>query len=125
MERTTKTILIIDDDKVNRELVREVLESAEFQVLEAARGDVAFRIMAETIPDLVLLDILMPCQSGVSVLQEIRSDEQLRSMPVLALTAKAMCGDREEALAQGFDGYITKPIDIRQLRMQVGQLLSE
>ncbi len=105
--------------------MREVLESAEFHVLEAAQGSAAFRIMSKTRPDLVLLDIRMPCQSGVSVLQEIRNDEQLRSTPVLALTAKAMCGDREEALAQGFDGYITKPIDIRQLRRQVGRLLSD
>lgn len=120
-----KKVLVVDDNPVSRELVREVLQSPGIEVLEAADGQEALDRIAASAPDLVLLDLRMPGMGGFSVLQAIRQNPRLRSLRVLAFTAHAMRGDREKALAAGFDGYITKPIHASILRRQVDQLLFE
>jgi CheY-like chemotaxis protein len=115
----TRRVLVVDDNPVTRELIREVLDSPDLQVLEAADGREAFERISEAVPDLVLLDIRMPGQSGFDVLRRIREDPRLDSMRVLAFTAFAMHEERRKALAAGFNGYITKPINPSELRKQI------
>lgn len=119
-----RTILVADDNPISRELIRETLETRDFTVIEACDGKDALEKIQETNPDAVLMDIQMPAMDGFAVLRAVRSEPRFAALPVLALTAFAMQGDREKALAAGFDGYITKPIDIMLLREEVEQLLS-
>ncbi len=119
-----KEVLVVDDNPVSRELVREVLDSEGLRVLEASDGQEALQKIAESMPALVLLDIRMPLRDGYNVLKEIRRDPRLASIRVMAFTAYAMQGDRERALAEGFDGYITKPIDALLFRREIREWLS-
>lgn len=119
-----KTVLVADDNAVSRELIREVLDNIDCEVLEACDGREALEKIRETRPDLVLLDIQMPFLDGYTVLEQIRKDPGFTILRVVALTAYAMQGDREKALAAGFDGYITKPIQIAELRSRLRELLS-
>ena len=119
-----KKILVVDDNPVSRELVRELLESPDLQVLEAEHGWEALERIAEESPDLVLLDIRMPLRDGYEVLSDIRRNPDLKSLRVVAFTANAMRGDRERAIAAGFDDYITKPLDLSLLKGQIERLLS-
>ncbi len=114
-----KRVLVVDDNPVSRELVREVLESPDLEVLEAANGREALLVISQALPDLVLLDIRMPELNGFDVLREIRQDSRLGSIRALAFTAFAMREERQKALAAGFDGYVTKPIDPVHLRKQI------
>src|SRR6058998_1694368 len=107
-----KKILVADDNAVSRELIREVLEADNYQVIEASDGREALDKLREQQPDLVLLDIQMPILDGHALIRELRADPRFSGLPVVALTAYAMQGDREKALTLGFDRYITKPIDI-------------
>jgi len=114
-----KTILVAEDNLVNREVIREMLEAWGFRVLEAPDGQQALLAAKKQRPDLVLMDIQMPGHDGFSVMRQIRSDAEIKAIPILALTAYAMRGDSEKALSAGFDGYITKPIDMELLRDEI------
>ena len=120
-----KKVLVADDNPVSRELIREILENNDCEVIEAGDGREALDKVREHRPDLALLDIQMPVMDGNAVVREIRADPQLSKLPVVALTAYAMQGDREKALALGFNFYITKPIDIPAFRAAVAELLGE
>lgn len=119
-----RLVLVVDDDSVCRELIREALRGGDLEVLEASHGQQAFEIIEQCQPDLVLLDIQMPNDTGYKVLERIRSDPGLASLRVAALTAYAMRGDREKGLSAGFDDYITKPIEVSTLRLRVERLLN-
>jgi two-component system cell cycle response regulator DivK len=119
----TKKILVADDNRVSRELIREVLEDATQKVLEAENGEDALEKVINEKPDVVLLDIQMPVFDGYEVLRRIRSDSRFDALPVIALTAYAMKKDREKALSSGFDAYITKPVDGASLRIRIKQIL--
>ncbi len=114
-----KKVLVVDDNPVSRELVREVLSSPDLEVLEAADGNEALRMISVEMPNVVLLDIRMPVLTGFDVLREIRRDPKYGRIRVLAFTAFAMREEREKAIAAGFDGYVTKPIDPSLLRSQI------
>jgi len=118
-----KRILVADDNAASRELLREVLEMSGYDVLEAADGQEALRKARETSPDLALVDIQMPHLDGFGVLQALRDDPRFTDLRVVALTAFAMQGDRERALGAGFDGYITKPVEISALRQEIRKFL--
>ena len=118
-----KRILIVEDKATSRELLRTVLEKLGYVVVEAQDGGEALQKLHETPPDLVLLDLQIPIHNGFEVLREIRSDNRLASIPVVALTANAMQGDREKALAAGFTGYLAKPVGLSQLRDEVNRLM--
>lgn len=118
-----KKILVVDDNPVSRELIREVLENSDQLVLEAENGEEALERITGENPDLVLLDIQLPVFDGYEVLRRIRSDPGWRKVPVIALTAYAMQKDREKAVAAGFDAYMTKPVDVGTLRKQVRKML--
>ena len=120
-----KRVLVADDNPVSRELIREILENDDCEVIEAGDGREALEKVREHRPDLALLDIQMPVMDGNAVVREIRADPQLSTLPVVALTAYAMQGDREKALALGFNSYITKPIDIPAFRAEVAELLGK
>ena len=120
-----KRVLVADDNPVSRELIREILEYDQYEVIEAGDGREALAKVREHRPDLALLDIQMPIMDGNAVIREIRADPTLAHLPVAALTAYAMQGDRERALAAGFSRYITKPIEIPDFREQVAELLGK
>jgi two-component system cell cycle response regulator DivK len=120
-----KRVLVADDNPVSRELIREILADDDCELIEARDGREALEKLREHRPDLALLDIQMPVMDGNAVVREIRADPQLSKLPVVALTAYAMQGDREKALALGFNSYITKPIDIPSFRAEVADLLAK
>ena len=118
------TILIADDNAISRELMRELLETSGHVIREAVNGRNALDMIRQTVPDLVFLDLQMPLQDGFSVIRELRNDSRFRKLPVVAVTASAMIGDRERAIAAGFDSYIAKPIDLCEVEAQVQALAS-
>ncbi len=118
-------ILVADDNPLSRELIHEILGSPDCQVLEAQDGREALELIESAKPDVVLLDIQMPILDGFSVIRQLRSDPRFAGVLVVALTAYAMRGDKEKALAAGFDSYITKPISPSSLRHHIGQLLGK
>ena len=104
-----KKIAVVEDNPDNRLLVQVILESL-YEVVEYENGFTALAGLAKDKPDLVLLDVSLPEMDGTEVLRRIRADGGLRDLPVIALTAHAMTGDREKYLAAGFDDYVSKPI---------------
>ena len=105
-------VLVVEDNARNMKLFRDVLESSGYRTLEATTGERAVELVLEHRPDLVLMDIQLPDIDGIEALGRLRAEERTASVPVLALTAQAMDGDRERFLAAGFDGYLSKPVDI-------------
>ena len=105
-------ILVVEDNEKNMKLFRDVLEATGYRTLEATTGGEAVALAVEHSPDLVLMDIQLPDIDGVEALGRLRADGRTASLPVLALTAQAMEGDRERFLAAGFDGYLSKPVDV-------------
>jgi len=118
-------ILIAEDNPVNRELLRELLEMRGHTVAEACDGEEALGMMEQSQPDLVLLDIGMPLLDGFGVIRKIRENPRFASMPVVAVTAYAMQGDREKILSSKFDGYLSKPVDARSLVQELDRVLSQ
>jgi len=116
------TILVIEDNPLNLELAREVLLAAGFVVIEARAAAEGLEVAQRLRPDLVLLDIRLPGMDGYQVLDQLKGDPATAHIPVVALTAQAMMGDREQALAAGFAGYIAKPINTRTLAEEVRTL---
>lgn len=108
-------VLVVEDNDKNMKLVRDVLGAAGYSTIAASSGTAALVVAAERVPGLVLMDIQLPDIDGVETLRRLRADERTATIPVLALTAQAMHGDRERFLAAGFDGYISKPVNIGEL----------
>jgi two-component system, cell cycle response regulator DivK len=112
-------ILIVDDNEKNVKLARDVLRFAGFRTLEAGTAGEGMSLAAEHVPDLVLMDIRLPDMDGTVALQRLKDDERTAGIPVVALTSFAMKGDRERFIAAGFDGYLEKPITVREFPDQV------
>jgi two-component system, cell cycle response regulator DivK len=108
-------ILVVEDNEMNMKLFRDVLVATGFRALEATTGGEAVDVAVEHAPDLVLMDIQLPDADGVDVLRRLRTDDRTADIPVLAVTAQAMRGDRERFLAAGFDGYLSKPVNVGEL----------
>jgi CheY-like chemotaxis protein len=119
-----RTVLIAEDNAVNRELLRELLETRGYIVLEACDGQEALHMIDQAQPDILLLDIGMPVLDGFAVVRKIRENPHLDKLPVVAVTAYAMQDDREKILNAKFDGYLSKPIDARSLMEELDRLLS-
>jgi two-component system, cell cycle response regulator DivK len=111
---TAPQVLVVEDNERNMKLFRDVLHASGYRTLEAATGERAVELVFEHRPDLVLMDIQLPDIDGIEALDRVRADERFSSVPVLALTAQAMEGDRERFLAAGFDGYLSKPVNIAE-----------
>jgi len=108
-------VLVVEDTEKNMKLFRDVLQATGYRTLEATTGEQAVELATEHTPDLVLMDIQLPDIDGVDAFGRLRADERTASIPVLALTAQAMHGDRERFLAAGFDGYLSKPVNVVEL----------
>ena len=107
-----KQILVIEDNDKNMKLFRDVLQAIGYRTLEASTGGQALALASEHRPALVLMDIQLPDMDGLEALGRLRTDERTAAIPVLAVTAQAMRGDRERFTAAGFDGYLAKPVDV-------------
>lgn len=118
-----KKILIADDKDSSRELMRVVLERSGYLVHEAADGVQALEQARQTLPDLILLDLQMPQLDGFGVLRELQQDGRFCGTPVVAVTAYAMHGDRDRAIEAGFTSYMTKPVNLVELRIRIAELL--
>ena len=116
-------VLVAEDNPVNRELLRELLEAWGYRVIEAFDGQEALRMIEQNHPEILLLDIGMPVLDGFAVMRKIRENPSLATLTVLAVTAYAMQGDRENVLNAGFDGYLSKPINARDLANELERLL--
>ena len=112
---SSESILVVDDNQQNLKLVRVLLASEGYQVRTAADAEEALRILASFTPRLVLMDLQLPGMDGLELTRRLKSDPALRGLIVIALTAYAMKGDREKALAAGCDDYVSKPIDTANL----------
>ena len=116
-------VLIVDDNAANLKLARIVLEDAGYDVRTATDAAAALAFLDRTEPRLILMDIQLPDLDGLELTRRIKQHPERKHIPVIALTAYAMKGDRAKALAAGCDGYITKPIDIDVLAETVAKLL--
>ena len=112
---TREQILVVEDNEKSMKLFRDVLQATGYRTLEATTGRQALELAIEHAPDLVLMDIRLPDIDGVEALRRLRTDGRTASIPVLAVTAQAMHGDRERFIAAGFDGYISKPVNVVEL----------
>jgi CheY-like chemotaxis protein len=117
-------ILLVEDNEANQMLARAVLELGGFEVRIAGSGSEMFEVLRDCVPDLVLMDVQLPGQDGLTVTRLIKANPATSAIPVVALTAHAMTGDRELALQAGCAGYISKPIDTHTFAGQVRQLLT-
>jgi len=116
-------ILVVDDNELNLQLACDALELAGHEILAAANGSEGIDIAVSGCPDLILMDLRMPIINGEKAMQKIKADARTRDILVIALTASAMAGEREQLLAAGFDGYISKPIDVTSFAGEVGHYL--
>jgi two-component system, cell cycle response regulator DivK len=107
-------ILIAEDNAKNMKLFRDVLQASGYETLEATTGEQAIELAAQRTPDLVLMDIQLDGMDGLTALRRLREDETTAAIPVVALTAQAMTGDRERFLKAGFNGYMAKPVNISE-----------
>jgi CheY-like chemotaxis protein len=118
-----ETILVVEDNPLNMELVSDILEAQGYKVRQAINGKEAVEIVTKHIPDLILMDIQLPGLDGLTVTGIIKDKPETAHVPIIALTAHAMRGDEEKARDAGCDGYISKPIDTRLLPQTIRQFL--
>jgi len=118
-----KTVLHVEDNADNRLLVRRVLQAFGYRVVEAENAAMAIELLKVNQPDLILMDINMPDMDGYALTNEIKMIPHLLSVPIVAITANVMKGDRERTLSAGCDGYIEKPIDIDKFIEQVERFI--
>jgi two-component system, cell cycle response regulator DivK len=118
-------ILCVEDNPQNMRLVRKMLSAGGYNIIEAPNGHTALRMAAEELPDLILMDINLPDIDGMEATQHLKSNSALAHIPVIALTANAMPGDRERFLEAGCDGYLSKPITRNELITLVEHFLPE
>ena len=115
-----ETVLVVEDNDRNMKLLRDVLQATGYRTLEASTGRQAL-LLAKHRPDLILMDVRLPDMDGLEALRMVRADARTASIPVVAVTAQAMKGDRERFLQAGFDGYLPKPLDVDELLAAVDQ----
>jgi two-component system cell cycle response regulator DivK len=112
-------VLIVDDNEKNLRLARDVLRASGFRTIEAASGEEAVAVATEQLPDVILMDIRLPDIDGTEAAARLKGVPRTAEIPIVALTSSAMKGDREWFLAAGFDGYLEKPISVREFPGQV------
>lgn len=120
-----KRILMVEDEPKNMKLLRDLLQKFGYETVEATDGEQGVELTREIKPDLILMDIMMPKLDGFEATRILKADISTKNIPVVALTAFAMSGDKERALEAGCDGYITKPVDVNVLLETVEQFLTQ
>jgi two-component system cell cycle response regulator DivK len=117
-------ILIVEDNEKNMKLVRDVLQAKGYKTLEAVTGEDGVRLAKEHVPALVLMDIQLPGINGIEALKQMRADPVTASIPVIAVTASVMASDRRNITDAGFDGYVGKPLNLREFLDAVANALA-
>jgi CheY-like chemotaxis protein len=118
-----KRVLVVEDNPDNRTLITDVLASMNYEVIEAEDGEQGVAQAKEEVPDLILMDLSLPKMDGWTAAKIIKQDTALAPIPIIALTAHAMVGDREKALEAGCNDYVSKPIDLRELASKLAHFL--
>ena len=122
---TLARVLVVEDNTLNLKLVRDVLLHAGFEVIEARSGEEGIACALNRRPDIILMDLQLPGIDGTQAMREIRGSASGSHVPIVALTAFAMSEDRERVLRNGFDGYLSKPISVRDLARQIAEFLPQ
>lgn len=125
MNTSRVTILIVEDNALNLELATDLLAAEGYLISQAQSGEEGLRLAREAPPALILMDLRLPGIDGYTALRQLKEDPRTAHIPIVALTAQAMRGDKEAVLAAGFDGYISKPIDIRTFSQTVARVLAK
>jgi two-component system cell cycle response regulator DivK len=116
-------ILIVEDNEKNRKLVRDVLQVKGYKTVETETAEDGLRLAEEQSPTLILMDIQLPGMDGITALKQLKADPNLKHIPVIAITASAMSYNRKTMLAEGFDGYQSKPITVKDFLDEVRRVL--
>ena len=120
-----KVILIVEDDPKNLKLFRDLLQVSGYTTLEATDGKQGVELAREKKPDLILMDIQMPVMDGLEATKLLKNNDVTKDIPIVALTAYAMQGDEEKMREAGFDGYISKPIDVKGFLKKISEVISK
>ena len=120
----SKCILVVEDQEDNRQILRDLLGNAGYELIEAADGEQALNALTVQRPDLILMDIQLPVIDGYEATRRIRLNPELKSIPIIAMTAYALAGDEAKALAAGCNAYVTKPFSPRALLAKVREYLT-
>ena len=120
-----KTILVVEDQEDNRQILRDLLASSGFLMIEAHDGQQALAMARSQRPDLILMDIQLPVVDGYEATRSIKRDPELKHIPVIAVTSYALSGDEERAREAGCDAYVAKPYSTRQLLAKIGQFFEK
>lgn len=121
----TKKILVVEDNPINMKLMIAALRPQGYQILQAVDGEEAVEVATRDVPDLIIMDMRLPKMSGWEVTKKLREKPEFISKPIIAVTAYAMKGDEERALEAGCDAYLAKPINVRELRRVITELLPQ
>jgi len=121
----SKRILIVEDQEDNRTILRDVLSTVGYELIEALNGEDGVKLAQNERPDLILMDIQLPKMDGYEATQQIKSIAELKTIPIIAVTSYALSGDEAKARAAGCDGYIAKPFSPRELLAKVRKYLSD
>ncbi len=116
-------ILIVEDNEKNRKLVRDVLQVKGYKTIESETAEEGLKLAAEDSPALILMDIQLPGIDGITALKRLKADPKTKGIPVIAITASAMTHNRQSMIAEGFDGYQTKPISVKDFLDEVRRVL--
>ena len=116
-------ILVVEDNEKNRKLIRVVLKAKGYEIIEAEDAETAINYLKTNVPDLILMDIGLPGLDGLQLTRQIKQNEATKKIPVIAVTAHAMCGDEEKILGAGCDDYISKPINVGEFPLTIARVL--
>jgi two-component system cell cycle response regulator DivK len=119
----SKRILVVEDQEDNRRILRDMLGNAGYELIEAESGEEALTAVEAQRPDLILMDIQLPVMDGYEATRRIKSNPDMKAVPIIAMTAYALAGDEAKALAAGCNGYVTKPFSPRALLAKVREYL--
>ena len=118
-----KRILVVEDQEDNRQIVRDLLTTTDYEVMEAENGEEALAAVAKQRPDLILMDIQLPIMDGYEATRRIKSDPKTRTIPIIVVTSYALSGDETKAREAGCDAYVTKPYSPRALLAKIKEFL--
>ena len=121
----SKTILVVEDNDRNRRLLKILLKAQGYEVIEAVSGEEVMKYLKNNRPDLILMDIQLPNIDGLDLTKEIKNNPEMTDIPIIAVTAYAMKGDKERILEAGCDAYVSKPIDTRKLPLVIADVLKD
>lgn len=124
MNGTKKKIMVVEDNPMNMILTREMLTVNGYEVIEAGNGSEAIKKFSAERPDLILMDINLPEMDGITATRLLKSNDACKGVPIIAITASAMKGEEEKLLAEGFDGYISKPIEMKKFIKDIASYIS-